>query len=53
MAVIGPDTEALGEIKKEGQYYQAQMAKTAAAFMGLDYKNEKKVADVLQLMFRK
>ena len=39
-AVIGPDTPARGEIKEPGQYYQKQMAKTAAAFLGLDFSNE-------------
>jgi hypothetical protein len=45
-AVIGPDTKALGEIKSHAQYYQNQIAKTAAAFLGVDYTNdEKKVGD--------
>lgn len=52
-AVMGPDTPPLGEVKKEGQYYQSQTAKTAAAFMGLEYKNEKEVADAIQPMFSK
>ncbi len=32
VAVIGPDTPATGEVKKESQYYQNQVAKTMAAF---------------------
>ncbi len=32
---MGPDTKPLGEIKTESQYYQNQITKTAAAFLGL------------------
>jgi hypothetical protein len=46
-AIIGPDTPAQGEQKKEGQLYQNQVAKTAAALLGIDYTNEKKVGDVI------
>ncbi|MBA4145992.1 MAG: phosphoglyceromutase [Cytophaga sp.] len=37
MAVIGPDTPALGEMKTNAHYFQKQTAKTAAAFLGLEY----------------
>lgn len=40
MAVIGPDTQALGEVKGEYQLYQNQIAKTLAAFLGLNYSHE-------------
>jgi hypothetical protein len=40
MAAIGPDTPASGEIKGDQQLYQKQIAKTLAAFLGLDYKGE-------------
>jgi hypothetical protein len=46
-AVIGPDTPAGGEQKTEGQLYQNQVAKTAAAFLGIEYTNEKKVGDII------
>jgi len=36
-AVIGPDTEPLGELKVAGQFYQNQIAKTLAAFLNLNY----------------
>lgn len=39
MAVIGPDTPATGEVKAPGQLYQNQIAKTMAAFLGVDYQN--------------
>ncbi len=45
-AVLGPDTRALGEVKTAGQYYQNQVAKTTAAFLGLDYQNEREVGAV-------
>ncbi|MCX8211011.1 MAG: phosphoglyceromutase [Lewinella sp.] len=40
MAVLGPDTPAKGVIT-QGQLYQTQIAKTAAALLGYDYVNEK------------
>jgi hypothetical protein len=52
LAILGPDTPALGEQKKAGQLYQNQVAKTAAAFLGIEYTNEKKVGDVIQSAFR-
>lgn len=48
-AVMGPDTKALGEVKN-GQYYQNQIAKTMAAFMGFDYKGDSKIGEVVPLM---
>lgn len=50
MAVIGPDTPATGEVKGACQYYQNQVAKTMAAFLGLDYKNDKPVGGVVKSM---
>lgn len=52
IAVIGPDTEAKGEVKEVMQLYQNQIAKTAAAFFGLDYSNEKPVGEVIPAMFK-
>jgi hypothetical protein len=46
--VLGPDTLPTGEQKTAGQVYQNQIAKTAAAFLGIDYTNEKTVGDVIQ-----
>lgn len=46
-AVVGPDTPAGGEQKNEGQLYQNQVAKTAAAFLGIAYTNEKKVGEII------
>lgn len=36
-AVIGPDTQPLGEIAKPGHYYTHQLAKTIATFLNLSY----------------
>lgn len=52
-AVIGPDTPALGEMKSENQYFQKQVAKTVAAFLGLDYSNAEPVGDVVKSMMFK
>ena len=47
LAVIGPDTPGTGEQTLAGQLYQNQVAKTAAAFLGVNYVSEKKVGDVI------
>ena len=36
-AVIGPDTQPLGEIKTSGQYYQNQIARTVTKILGVEY----------------
>lgn len=48
LAAIGPDTPALGEHLSKGQYYQNQVAKTLAAFLGLEYENKKEVGKVIE-----
>jgi hypothetical protein len=53
MAAIGPDTPALGEMTTEGQYFQQQIAKTIAAFLGLEYSNVRPVADSIYPMIRR
>jgi len=49
-AVMGPDTPSFGEMKFRAKYYQKQVAKTIAAFLGLQYSHEKPVGDVVQTM---
>ena len=49
-AVIGPDTPAFGEMRIKSKHYQKQVAKTVAAFLGLDYTNEQPVGEVIQTM---
>ena len=41
LAIIGPDTSAGGEMKNTPQLWQNQIAKTMAAFLGLEYKNQR------------
>lgn len=41
IAVIGPDTPSLGEVKNPGQYYQNQIARTVAQALGIDYTQDK------------
>lgn len=54
MAIIGPDTPALGEMKMPGQWWQNQVAKTAAAFLGMEYTNESKpVGKIIEEAFNK
>lgn len=53
MAVIGPDTPALGEVKTDQQLWQRQIAKTAAALLGLDYENKyEQVGNVIKKMMK-
>ncbi len=53
MAFLGPHTPALGEIKNEQQLYQNQIAKTLAAFLGIDYSNEHKPGEVIPTAIKK
>ncbi|MGC1241215.1 MAG: phosphoglyceromutase [Chryseosolibacter sp.] len=49
-AVIGPDTPAFGEMRMKSKTYQKQVAKTIAAFLGLPYRNQEPVGEVVQTM---
>lgn len=49
-AVMGPDTPAFGEMKMKAKYRQKQVAKTIAAFLGLQYKHRLPVGEVVQTM---
>ena len=51
LAIIGPDTPASGEQKQSLQLYQNQVAKTAAGFLGMEYKNNKKVGERIAFAF--
>ena len=37
IAIIGPDTQATGEVQSKGDYTIGQIAATLAAFLGEDY----------------
>jgi hypothetical protein len=52
-AVIGPDTPALGEVKKRNKYYQKQLAKTISAFAGEQYHTSKSTGEVMHTMIQK
>lgn len=48
LAVIGPDTKALGEIKNNPQLYQKQYAATIAKLLGLTFKPQHPVGEPIQ-----
>jgi len=48
IAVIGPDTKALGEVKNNPQLYQKQLATTIAALLGFNFKPSHPVAMPIQ-----
>ena len=47
IAFLGPDIKAEGEIKRDGQFYQSQIAKTLASILGLNYVNEPPPGEVI------
>jgi hypothetical protein len=51
MAAIGPDTKPLGEMKQQGQLYQAQIATTIAKLLGFNFKPQHPVYDPVQTVF--
>ena len=54
LAVIGPDTPALGERRGIGEITQSQIAATVAAAVGLDYRASKtSAAAVIESVFRR
>jgi predicted AlkP superfamily pyrophosphatase or phosphodiesterase len=48
LAVIGPDTPALGELKKEGQLYQNQVAATIAYLMNINLEANEKTGAMIK-----
>jgi len=52
LAVIGPDTPPVGEVKTPGQLYQNQVAETAAAFLGVNYEGNRKEGPKVSSAFR-
>ncbi len=52
-AFLGPDVPALGEVKTEQQFYQSQVAKTLAAFLGIDYNSAQKTGDIISSVIKK
>lgn len=50
MAVIGPDTKPVGEVKGDVQLYQNQVAGTLAQFLGVTYEPGAIAGDVIKSM---
>jgi arylsulfatase A-like enzyme len=53
LAAIGPSVKAEGEVKKEQQLFQMQVAQTIAKIMGYTYKANHLIAPAIEDMFRK
>jgi hypothetical protein len=49
-AVLGPDSPAFGEMKTSVKHFQKQMAKTIAAFLGLNFQQPEPIGEVVQTM---
>jgi hypothetical protein len=43
----------MGEIKTGGQYYQNQIARTVAAFLGVEYTGEGKAGEAIEQVIGK
>lgn len=53
LAVIGPDTKPLGEVKTAGQLYQKQYAATIAALLGLKFTATHPIAEPIEDIYTK
>lgn len=53
MAVMGPDTEATGEVKTPMQLYQRQVATTIASLLGFQFKPKQEVIEPVESVIRK
>jgi bisphosphoglycerate-independent phosphoglycerate mutase (AlkP superfamily) len=53
IALMGPTIRPLGENKSKGQWYQAQLAATIAALLGVEFKSNHPVAQPLDVAGRK
>jgi hypothetical protein len=52
LAVLGPDTPPTGEVKTKMKISQNQIAKTIAAFLGINYTNVQPVGEVITSAFK-
>jgi hypothetical protein len=50
-AIIGPDTPALGEIQRSGQYYNNQFAQTIAELTGTQYTGRQQTGSSISSVF--
>jgi membrane-anchored protein YejM (alkaline phosphatase superfamily) len=53
LAVIGPDTKMIGEVKTEEQLYQKQIAATIAALLGQKFNAEHPVGEPIRDIYSK
>jgi hypothetical protein len=53
LAVIGPDTKALGEMKNPEQLFQKQYAATIAALLGLKFTADHPIAEPIRDIYTK
>ncbi|MEE1945792.1 phosphoglyceromutase [Pedobacter sp. KR3-3] len=53
LAVMGPDTKPLGEVKQKGQLYQNQFAQTIASFLGVKFENGHEIGKPIQEVLSK
>lgn len=51
LAILGPDTPALGEVKTDTQLYQNQIAATLAAFLGINFAPGHKPGEKISTVF--
>ncbi len=49
LAVMGPNLKPKGEVKKDQQFYQMQIAQTIASLLGEKYGGKHKIADMIYL----
>lgn len=52
LAVMGPDTPPLGEVKRPGQLYTNQLATTIAAFLGLNFTSKNPIGEQVQTVLK-
>jgi len=45
--VLGPDSQALGEVKDKQIYYNSQLARTIAAFLNLNFRDSSTAGDAI------
>jgi hypothetical protein len=50
MAAIGPDTPASGEMKTEGQWHSAMIARTIFQLLGMEYPEEKAAPAIKEMI---
>ena len=53
IAVLGPDTKPMGEIKTQTTLYQEQIAATISALMGYEFKAEHPIAKPITIIYTK